>query len=430
MKRLQAARLWAALMQTTLLVLSQHAAAEDRPEAPITLNEAVTQAFTLNPVVRVAEARLQEAEGRLTGAEVYPNNPVLQAGAAARTGNNQTSVDWEVRLQQQIQIAGQRGKRVAAAERELEAERSRLLRAKRLLAANVHLAFVAALRFQQLRHVARTDMELAERLHTVAQRRMERGAATQLDVNVAAAEFGRAEARLQTADARCRVACARLAETIGLDPTVHLDPQGTLHVTLDRPASLETLTQQAQIRRADLKALRDMVAASEARVTWARAVAWPDITVGVSVGHEERTDTLFGGTLSIPIPLFNRNQGQVAQAGAAVKRAQAEQRQRELSAAQEVTSALARYEAALRAANRLRQLVLGTLGQNLELLQRSFDAGKATWPEVVVIRRSLVDAQRQLANAEAQARTAWITLQIASGNMPLPETTPAREPQS
>jgi outer membrane protein TolC len=86
-----------------------------------------------------------------------------------------------------------------------------------------------------------------------------------------------------------------------------------------------------------------------------------------------------------------------------------------------VVAAHARYQAGMHTAEKLRRLVFGTLEQTLDLLQRSFEAGKATWPEVIVIRRTLVDAQRELTAAQAEARRAWTELQLAAGRMPLPE---------
>lgn len=393
------------------------------PNRELTLEVAVRHAFARNPEIRAAEARLGEARGRLTGAETYPYNPTAQGQAASRRGGGQSSVDFEVGLGQQIEIAGQRGDRIDTARGELAAERARLLRAQRLLAARVHLAFVAALEARELLEVSRRDMELAERLHDLAQRRLERGAGTQLDVNVAAAELGRAEARYQAADAAYQAERAALAEAMGLEATFLPLPQGELHVSLDALPSLERLVESARMHRADLQALRDLEAASRARHELARAEAWPDLTVRAFAGREEGSDTLVGGGLSIPIPLFNRNQGRVEETRAQIDRVQAERHAGELSVGREVVAAHARYQAGLRTSERLRQLVLGTLEQNIELLQRSFEAGKATWPEVVVIRRALVDAQRELTTAEANARRAWVDLQVAAGQMPVPEPT-------
>lgn len=397
------------------------------PGRALTLESAVRYALLRNPEVRVGEARLGEGWGRLKGAGRYPYNPVLEGGAASRQGSERHVVDFEIGISQRIEVAGQRGDRIDSAHAELAAQRAGLLRAKRLLAARVHLAFVAALEARDLLEVSRVDMELVRRLHHLAQRRLDRGAGTQLDVNVAAAELGRVEARYQAFEASYHAKRAALAEAMGLDPIFLPLPQGELHTSHDAATTLEQVVASAGARRADLRALRDLETAGRARLELARSQAWPDVTVRAFVAHEEGSDTVFGGALSVPLPLFNRNQGRIEETRARVERLQAERLAGEFAMRRDVVSAHARYRAGLRASERFRELVLGTLEQNIELLQRSFEAGKATWPEVVVIRRTLVDAQRELTTTEASARRAWIELQLAAGRMPVPDSVPRSE---
>jgi cobalt-zinc-cadmium efflux system outer membrane protein len=396
--------------------------AADPPQPPdeLTLEQAVEHAFAESPEIQAAEARLGEAQGRLIGAGTYRFNPVLGGEAGSRRGPDRTSTDYGVAVGQEIEIAGQRGKRIATAQAELSAERASLWRARRLLAARVHLSFVAALEARELLEIARSDMELAGRLYELAERRLERGAGTQLDVNVAAAERGRTEARFESATARYRETRAALSEVVGLDPGTLPLPRGELHVRLEALPPLPEVAAAALANRADLEALRDLEEASRAHHDLARSEAWPNLTLGAFVRREEGTDTIVGGGLAIPIPLFNRNQGRIAEARAGIDRARAKREAGELFVGRQVVAAHARLEAGLRTVERLRRLVLGTLEQSLELLEKSFEAGKATWPEVVVIRRSLVEAQSDLTAAEAAARLAWTELQLAAGRMPVP----------
>jgi cobalt-zinc-cadmium efflux system outer membrane protein len=386
-------------------------------------------AFAQNQELRGAEASVAEAQGRLLEAETYPYNPVLEGGVASRRSGSRNTVDFEVGVGQELEIAGQRGGRIASAEAELLATRARHLRTKRLVAARVHIAFVDALEARELLAVARRDVEIVEGLHHLAQRRLDRGAATQLDVNVAAAELGRAEARLFAVEADHDVARALLAEAVGLGPSVAPVAAGELREDLGSAPSLEELMQTAREHRADLQSLRDLERAGRARHELARLEAWPNLTLRAFLGQEDGSTTIVGGGLAIPIPLFDRNQGRIAETAASIARAQAELNTGELSVAREIVVAHARYRAGVTTALRLRQRVLATLEQNLDLLQRAFDAGKLTWPEVLVIRRAFVDAQRELTAAEAQARRGWIELQIASGKMPVPQTEASTEQQ-
>jgi cobalt-zinc-cadmium efflux system outer membrane protein len=387
----------------------------------VTLERAVERAFAAHPELRAAEARLREAGGQRLDAETFPHNPVFEVEAASRDGADQNSTDFELSLGQEIEIAGQRGNRIDITRAELSAQRAGLMHAKRILAGRVHLAFVTALEAREILEVARRDMQLAEGLYDLAQRRLDRGAGTQLDVNVAAAERGRAEGRFQTADADYTVARAELAEAMGLDVTFSPLPQGNLEAKLHALPPVEELVESARETRADLQQLRQLETASRVRHALARSEAWPNLTVRVFGGQEEGTDRIIGGGLSIPIPFFHRNQGRAEETLASIDRAHAERLAAEISVGRQVVAAHARFQAGLHTAQKLRRLVLGTLEENLGLLQRSFEAGKATWPEVIVIRRTLVDAQRELTVAQAETLRAWTELQLAAGRMPLPE---------
>lgn len=392
------------------------------PARELTLEQAVAHAFARAPEIHAAEARLAEARGRLTHAETYPHNPVVEGESASRRGGGRRDVDFTVGVGQEIEIAGQRRARIEVASAELAAESANLWRARRLLAARVHLAFIAALEARALLAVSRRDRDLAARLEDLARRRLDRGAGTQLDVNVAAADLGRAEARAQAAEADYLAERAILAEAIGLEPIRLPVPEGDLRAELEAIPPLARIVEIARTHRADLQGLRDLETASRARRALARAEAWPNLTVRAFGGHEEGTDTVVGAGVSIPLPLFDRNQGPIQVAAAHLARVRAEREMGEITVGREVVAAHARYQAALKTAARLRQLVLGTLEQSFQLLQRSFEAGKATWPEVVVIRRTLVDAERELTAADASARRAWVELQVASGRIPLPDS--------
>ena len=74
--------------------------------------------------------------------------------------------------------------------------------------------------------------------------------------------------------------------------------------------------------------------------------------------------------------------------------------------------------AACDASATLQEHVLGTLEENLLLLQLSFEAGKTGWTEVLVFRREFIDVQREYVEALAEARLAGIELDLAAGRPP------------
>jgi cobalt-zinc-cadmium efflux system outer membrane protein len=357
---------------------------------------------------------VEQARARLTTAHTYPFNPEIELWAADRDGDGDSSTDRGAELGQEIELGGKRRRRVEQAQAELEAAEGRLRRTERLLSAQVQVAFVEALRARELVEVEQANTELARKLAEVARKRFDSGSATQIEVNLALAQMGRDERTLyltQGADSQAR---AFLAETIGLDPADPPEPAGELEVPSASLPSLTELMGAALELREDLKSLRQTLRAAQAQREVAKREVVPNLHVGASYEKEEGTDRIVGASVGIRIPIFNRNAGAIAEAEALQRQVQAEEEAVEMQVRQEVVSARSRYQAAASSVQGFKQ-VIGNLGENLDLLQRSLEAGKIGWAEVLLFRRAFTDAQRDYVETLADARIAGIELELASG---------------
>ena len=196
------------------------------------------------------------------------------------------------------------------------------------------------------------------------------------------------------------------------------DIHGELDLPLGRYPSITSLLDAAIEQRADLQSFRNTSEAARNRIELFRRRAIPNLEVEAFYGREDSTDRLVGGEVKIRIPVFNRNQGRIAEARAAHRQTLAETEVAEIQIRQEIAAALARYQAARAAGENLQRQVLGTLEENLRLLQRSFEAGKTGWTEVLVFRREFVDVQREYIETLTDARLAGIELDLASGVTP------------
>ena len=199
------------------------------------------------------------------------------------------------------------------------------------------------------------------------------------------------------------------------------EPAGTLPLSgVESLPPLASLLAEAARRRPDLAALAFEQRAAADSASLARREAVPDVGIRGFVTREDGTDTIIGLGISLPIPVWDRNQGQVhiarSRQRSAAARAQLEQRavQAEIATAYQVLAATrASYDA-------MKQGVLGKLGENLELLRKAFEAGKVGWTDVLVLRRSFIEAERELAQAAAEVERARVRLQLAAGTLPMP----------
>ncbi len=413
----------------TLALAAQGSRAETETPLRLTLTEALERAFSSSPVMQARRAEVRRAEARLLGARTYPLNPELELSAGDRQGPTETSTDRSIGISQEIQIGGQRRKGVAAASAALEAARSSFERELRLLGASVEQAFAQALRARELLEIADADAELARQLLRFSVRRLEAGSGTQVELNLARSTAGQAERALRLSESAEETARNRVAELIGLPLDGALNAVvGDQPMPDDRVPQLEELLAAAFQNRADLASLRHETDSAELSIELSRSLRIPNLRLGAFYEEEEGTDEIKGIGLSVPIPLFNRNQGEVAEAQAEAERLSAEGSAAELAVRREVADALVQYRSAREAALYLRDLVVGTLEENLLLLRKALDAGKIGASEVLVFRREFVEGQRQYVEALFEAQSARIALDLATGRTPI-QLTPTQETQ-
>lgn len=387
----------------------------------LTLEAALEAARSGSPEIRRAEASVEEARGGLVRARTYPHNPTLEAEGAERSGAEGSATDRGVAVAQELELAGQRGKRAAAAREDVAAAEERLERTRREVLATVERTFAEAVRARDLLAVARADVELTRSLLTFEERRLEVGAGTRIDVNLARAAAGRAVRRLQTAKASWLESRARLAEAAGLDPASPPRPAGELPGTPASLPPLEELTRRALAERADLAALRRDRVRSERRVALERSLAYPNLKLGAFAKREEGDDVT-GLSVGIALPVFDRNQGGVAEAEAAVGRAVADVAAAELATRREVSAAYSRYRAAAEAVTALEGLVLESLAESLDLLRRAVESGELSARDVLLLRRELVEGQRERIRAAGELWIARTDLELAVGGDLAPTT--------
>ena len=386
----------------------------------LTLEQAFQAALERSPVLRAQRAEVEVARAQLLTAQTYPMNPAVSAEAARRSAPGASSTDGGFEVSQEFELGGQRGRRVAVATADLQAAESRFRRNERLLAGRVASAFGEAVRARELLRIEEADAALARELLTFEERRLEAGKATQIDVNLARAAAGRSVRRVELARGAYLEARSLLAEVVALPPNPPPEPVGDLGTGATAPAPLEELLRLALANREDLLAFQREREAARAQIELARAEARPNLLARVFQNREEGTDDITGGGLAIAIPIFNRNRGRIAEARAEADRVDAQAEAVRLTIQQEVVSSFARFQASSAAASGLGRQVIGTLEENLQLLQRSLEEGKIGRTELFLFRREFVESQREYLEALSEAWQSRVELDLAAGRPPVP----------
>lgn len=386
-----------------------------RAQAPtITLREAVSRALASHPDLRAADADVAIARGELLAARTFPLNPSLFATFGPTVQADTSVRNYELGVSQSLELGGKRAARRAVADLRLTAALARRDRQRAVVAWRVQRTFYLAIIAQQRASVAAEADSVGQALRAAAQDRLALGQATQLELNVAAAAAAR-DRRIRLDAERDRTSSLiEFQSALGATPVDAVVPSGTIPSFADGSASPDSLIAAALRQRTDLSAVRSDQRAAEANVRVARALWWPDPSIGLSAGRGvDGRAALF--SVAVPLPLWNNGQGQRAVAASAAERARTAQDSTERAIAREVLDASQSYRSAIASLAASDTEIINRLTENLTLARESFEAGKISLYTYNIIRRDLVEARLSYLDALADTVNRRYALALAVG---------------
>jgi cobalt-zinc-cadmium efflux system outer membrane protein len=295
--------------------LAQNADSGPLP-AEVTLDQVLTIMNERSPRIAADRASIKVAEAERITAQTLPNPSLSYGGTHLVSGLSTGAVtQHQVVYEQPLLIGHQRPAREAEADLNVAAERARVdeTLAQRRLA--VRQAFATLLSKQQQLQVSQQSLSDLERVVQVVRGRAEAGERSRYDVARVDTETETLRVEIMNAEADVEEASGQLATLLGLPGW---SPRGI--GTLD-PDNLPTEPNQlwdiATTRRPALVALRQQQAASQGGIMLARRerLPVPVVSGGAQLTHDVTGTSAFFG-LSLPLPIFDKNQGAIAKAEA------------------------------------------------------------------------------------------------------------------
>ena len=391
------------------------------PAGPLTLQDAMRLAESASTAVRAREAQLATAEGeRREAASPFFNNPGLSVERARRNSPADGRItEWTAGISQPLEIAGQQSRRRQAAAASIEALRSEIDAARRQARADAAARFHALLAAQRRVNVEQRSVEQFDRTSQAVSRRRSAGEDTRLDANVALIEAERARNALARAREQLLEARGELATLLQLPSSVLPEVTGDLvapsatslpYTSEQLLAAVQTLPRQ--------RAWASRVDEAQARLALARAGRYPDVTVGVNVAREgppaarEKVTTL---AISLPLPLFKRNDAAIGQALTALDQAEIDRAAGIRDAEAGVRRLWLRLDSQRERVQRLQRTMMDAALDNQQLAARSRQAGQIGLLEQLIVNRQALDAERELIDALADFHATRIELEGAAG---------------
>ncbi|CAN5178122.1 hypothetical protein BH09MYX1_BH09MYX1_26590 [soil metagenome] len=278
--------------------------AADRAACPEPLSRASVAPCALerSSLVMSAQDRTRALQGVRTAAlPLFPMNPTLSGSFARRSVPNAPSVwNWSVGLSQEIEIAGQRGHRIDAADADVAAAEQRTVLTKRYVVADALLAYFAVLGARAGLAMTKQLDAIARSLATAATAAATAGIISGIDGDLAEiASFRAVQARIG-AEGALATAQIELTTRLGHDPTLgRSDAIGDLTPLAGVEADARTAL---GLPHPEVVALKDEGRAWAARAALFRAAVVPNVTLSAFVQNDGFDERVLGLGIAFPIP--------------------------------------------------------------------------------------------------------------------------------
>ncbi len=395
------------------------------PPEPITIDQAVQEALANNANLIAERMNVPLATARLVTARLRPN-PVLTLdgdyldilGTGFSSANNAGPTEGSGRVDFVFEGPGKRAGRIAVAELDRSAAELNVQNAIRGVIFDVQSAFVDVQLAKEALALAEQNLNDLDKLVEESRKRVQAGelsAADLLRTRIAAMQFrndaANAASRLHSTRHRLELLMGRLTFVHGFDV------KGPIRRDLER-VEIQPLRKQAQELRPDILAVVRSQARSTADLKLQLAQAKIDYTVGTQF-HRQQSPTGTGNSLgvflSVPLPVFNRNQGEIERARLEYRQLEARLSALRASVAAEVESS---YEQYAIASTMLGNLETDMLEQSREVrraAEESYRAGKITLLEFLDARRAYTDTMQSYNEARASYARSLYSMEAVTG---------------
>lgn len=386
----------------------------------ITLEEARTLAVDRNPALRSAiQGRLAAEGARKEADALLWHNPELSAETRDR---RITSIDLgrgrlrdsAAGISQTFETGGQGRHRRAAARDLVRASEIEADIARRMAEFEAERRFVAVLALQERIALAREMLHGFEETSVAVAKRVRVGEDSRLDGNVAQVERERAWSSLAAQEVQLLSARQALAEWLQLPAPLLPEATGTLD-----PPSVPGETRAGDVA-STVQELSYRESEARNRLALERAARSPDVTLGLNRSREKSldgTDDITTLSISIPLPIFRRNDAAIGRAAGDAFRAGLARQSAERELATQRVAQESRVSRLAERVRRLRELAMPALLENQRLSARAFAAGELGVLQMILITRQVIEGQRDLLDARWELRRAQIDRDVAAAGI-------------
>ena len=393
----------------------------------VSLDALVSEALEKNPELKFYEAEIAAAKaGRKTAGLL--GNPELSGGVGQKRvssgGVSDEGVAWSVSVVQPFEWPGRIGLRKAIANYDIELAQLGYERFKAALAGRVRTLAYGLFAAQEK---AAASGEVAERfkaLREVLVQRDPAGLTPLLETRVIEATELNAQRKASEALLATQAALLELNQLRGVAPESPLSV-GQAPLGFRPPEPMNVLIALARTNNFELRVRGAELAQQGFRVDLTKNERYPSLSVGPTFSEEKVAgdrEQIIGVAVSLPLPLWNRNKGNIEAAVARQVQAEVSLNVTERDVQRQVLAAALTYETKLREMAKWRPDSVQHFQEAAEVADRHYRLGAVPISTYVELQKQYLDAVEGLLDTKKEALEAAAQLELLTG-LPLPLST-------
>ncbi|MFK5923513.1 MAG: TolC family protein [Verrucomicrobiota bacterium] len=405
---------WLALYLLIMLPLQ----AADNINQNLNINQALARALVSNPSLNLFDQEMRMAEARVLTASLLLN-PQLETeledfgGSGAYSGTD--SATYNVGLSQLFRLGGKRRAGMAQKTAEKKALALTYEVRKRLVSEEVGRRFVGVLKAQQMEQNRKNILSISEESAKAVKAKVEGGRGSSINLNQAELSVMNARLSYQTAAQRTNIARIQLAALWNKSEVDFKKAVGFLSAP---PAQLRSLAkyQDSLQNHPDLELAEASLQLAHKSLGFQKSQRVPNLRLGLGYRRDSSIDesALVLGA-SLPLPLFNRNQGGIAEAKASIDRG-TQQRSNAFAGLQvRLSQAYSELAVSHMASRLIVTELMPKARDSFKATEESHRLGRTTYLQLLVAQRNLTAIIERQTEAFAQFHQARITIEALTG---------------
>jgi outer membrane protein, heavy metal efflux system len=398
-----------------LVALPGRAQTPGSEQKTITLEELQQMALQKNPTFAQSAANIRAAEGRKKQSGLYPNPTVGYQGEQIRGGSFHGGGQGFF-VQQDIVLGGKLGLNRKIFDHELKQAETEAEEQKLRVVTNVRMSYIQALAAQQTLELRQNLSKLVNDAVETSHQLANVGQADAPDVLESEVEAQQAQLEVTMAEQSQQRVWKALAAVVGNPRLPLMKLEGKLEDT--PPVNADELVEKIVNESPAVSIAELGVKRAEATLARAKRELIPDLQL--RSGMQQNGELLSSGRsvglqgfadVGVRIPIFNRNQGNIATAKGDAERAKREVERVKLVLRERAASVVQTYTFSQTAVDRYKNQMIPRAQRAYEMYTKKYQDMAAAYPQVLIAQRTLMQLEVSYITALENFATSSLSLQ-------------------